>query len=71
MCLGGGLVFGVVADSLAGVYAEDGEVGTPVTQSFLVVALGREFDLSLALLDAIERMADVHLSPPSDSCMGR
>ena len=60
-----GSVFGVVADSLAGVHAEDGEVGTPVAESFLVVALRREFDLSLALLDAVERVADVHWAPPA------
>ena len=60
-----GSVFGVVADSLAGVHAEDGEVGTPVAEGFLVVALSREFDLSLALLDAVERVADVHWAPPA------
>ena len=60
-----GSVFGVVADSLAVVHAEDGEVGTPVAESFLVVALRREFDLNLALLDAVERVADVHWAPPA------
>ena len=70
-CVGGmsggscGSVFGVVSDSLAGIHAEDGEVGTPVAESFLVVALRREFDLSLALLDAVERVADVHWAPPA------
>ena len=63
-----GSVFGVVADSLAGIHAEDGEVGTPVAEGVLVVALRREFNLRLALLDAGEWVADVHWAPPTENC---